>query len=197
MSALAGVDDLADRLGKTLVGADAVRAQSLLVDASAKVRSYTGQDINLATTTTRLRVRNGRSTLPQRPIVSITSVVDVNGVAITGYQQRGDVLYFGSVLLNEWEIEPRRTALKLIDVTYVHGFDDGDIPEILVAIVCQVAGRAFGTPSTDAGVTQENMGSYGYQLGTAAGSGPVGLLPDEKAELDAWKRELGLASYAQ
>lgn len=192
MVALATVDDLEARTGLTLTQA---RAEALLDDASARVRSYTGQQFTSDTTTDRLRVRNGRVRLPQRPVTAVTSVLDLNAVAVT-YTRVNDIVVLDAGVPDTWAWEPRTTGLLYVDVTYEHGYEDDEIPDIIVAVVCQIAGRAYGSPSSDSGVQSESLGSYSYALGAAAGAGPLGLLADERAALDPFRRDLSMALFA-
>jgi hypothetical protein len=190
---LATLDDLEARLGRKL---DAERAASLLVDASATVRAYAGQQFSAGTSTVRLKAHRGKVRLPQRPVVAVTAVDDVDGNTLSFTWDAGDsVIVAGSGgALNAFEIEPFRTGRPVwVDVTYDHGFDA--VPDDIVAVVCQVAGRAYGTPSTEAGTTQETLGSYSYSTGSAAGAGPLGLLPDERAVLDRYRLVGGMATY--
>ena len=64
MAALATVTQLSQRLSTDIT--DHVRAATLLDDASAVVRSYTGQDFTQATTTDRVQIKRGWVRLPQR-----------------------------------------------------------------------------------------------------------------------------------
>jgi hypothetical protein len=50
-----------------------------------------------------------------------------------------------------------------------HGYET--LPDDLVGFVCQVAGRAYATPATDGGVSQETLGAYSYTIGSAAAAG--------------------------
>lgn len=190
MALLAAVGDLEVRLGQTLSGADADRAEALLADASsAFISAAGGQQIIEETTTDRLRVRNRRVTLPQRPVTDVASVVDLNDVAVT-FDRRNEVLYLDLTSgLNWFEVEPRRTGLVLVDVEYTHGYPQ--VPDDVIGVVCQMAARAFGVPASGAGVSQESLGAYSYTVGTAAASGGFGMLPDERRIADSYRHDLG------
>jgi hypothetical protein len=157
------------------------------------VRAYTKQEFTVAETTARLQVRKGRARLPQRPVTEVGSVVDVNGTDVA-YTLAGETLLLDPTVPDPWAWEPRRSPVAYVDVTYTHGYET--IPEVIVAIVCQVAARAYGSPSNTAGTSQETIGSYSHTTGITAAAGPVGLLPAERSVLDDYLRVGGLAYYS-
>jgi YD repeat-containing protein len=194
LPSLATTDDLLARLS-TPIGDRVERAALLLTDASAAVRNYTGQQFTAGTTTTILsRPRNGIVRLPQRPVTAVTSVVDPNGnpVAYT-WDGATDRINTASNVLDSWSFEPWHLPLSSITVTYDHGY--AEIPDDLIGVVCQITGRALGRPVEEAGVTQESIAGYSYSVGTAAASGPYGMLPDERRILDRYARpQIGVMS---
>lgn len=197
---LANVDDLETRLGRTLTAAEGPRAEALLEDASAAVRGYTGQQItrpdpaddDTRTATARLKVVGGTVRLPQRPVNDVTSVKDTNGNDVLFTWYAGDVVQVASNVPDTWAWVPWLNGIAYVDVTYAPGYEE--VPGDIVAVVCQVAARALGQPPDDSGKTSETIAGYSYTVGTAAASGAVGLLPDEKAVLDRYKRPAGMAS---
>lgn len=191
MAALATTDDLADRLGRSFSPAEEARAALLLDDASAAVRSYTGQHFTQETTTDRLRVRNGRVRLSQLPVTDVDSVSDIDGNDVTFTWNGGERLDVNAGVPDDWAWEPRVSGLAYVDVAYTHGYDA--IPDDIVAVVCQIAGRAFGRPADDAGMTSETIAGYSYSVGAAAAAGGVGMLADERAVLDRYRRIGGMA----
>lgn len=195
MDPLASEDDVVARLGRDLTATEAARIDALLSDASAKVRAYTGQDITQATSTTRVRVRQNRIRLPQRPVTAVSAVTDLNAVALTGWTLVGSVVYLDTAVPDQWAWEPRRTAVGFVDVTYTHGYET--VPDELIAVVCQIVGRALGNDATQSGITSETLGAYSYSTGTAGAAGPLGLLPDERAVLDSYRRDVGMMYVGQ
>lgn len=173
MPALASRSDLEARLGRSLTGDDATRADSLLDDVSASVRAYTGQTFTTGTSTARLRARGTLVRLPQRPVTSVTSVKDVDGNVVEFTYDAGSTLSLLSLPLRGW-----------VDVEYAHG---GTVPDVVKAVVCQVAARAFGAKAEQAGFTSEGVPGYTYSVGGAAAAGPLGFLPDELRVLDAYR----------
>jgi hypothetical protein len=173
VTSLAATSDLEVRTGQTF---DYGQAEAVLLDVSARVRNYTGCDFAQHTSTVTVDVCGGVATVPHGPVISITSVT-VDGTALTV-----DVDY-------TWE------SGRKIDVPGVYGeavivevWGYADVPADVVAVVCQMAARALGSPSTDAGITSESLGSYSVTQGSAAGSGPLGMLPDERETLDVYRR---------
>lgn len=169
MTALATVADLGVRLGITLTG-DA-RAAAILDDVSARVRSYTGRTFTQQTATETVDVCCGKATLAHGPVISITSV-KVDGVAVAY-----DTWASGRALTGI-------DALVSAVVVYVYGY--ASVPADILAVVCQIAGRAYGTNPQDAGTTTESLGGWSIGTGGAAAAGPLGLLSDERAALNAY-----------
>lgn len=178
LDSLATVDELEGRLGRDFTGEEHSRAELLLADASAAVRAYCGQQFSAGTSTVRLGVRNRVVRLPQRPVVDVTTIEDTDGNDVTF------TWFFGEM------VEVDGTA-GWVDVTYEHGYDD--VPGDIVAVVCQIAGRAFGATAADAAIARERIGTYEIQLGPAAAAGGVGMLNDEKAVLNRYRRVGGTA----
>lgn len=195
MDPLASITDLAARLPDGTIS-DEARATTLLADASGAVRRYTGQTFTEETTTDRLKVHKNKVRLPQRPVTAVTSVKDINGTTIV-YTRVREVLHLDTVVPDTWAWEPRRTALGYVDVNYTHGHPDGELPDDLIGFVCQIVGRAYGTPATESGTSQESLGAYAYSTGAAAASGVFGLLTDEKAWLDAFIHHVGVIYVGQ
>lgn len=198
MGPLASVADLEARLGRDLATEQQLaRASALLADASAAVRSYTGQQFSRATSTVRVNppVR-GAILLPQRPVNNVTAVTSAIGNIPQQFLWDGLNLYVGAFLAGvvvnasanyHYYEDGRRPP---VIVTYDHGYDD--VPQDVLAVVCQIAGRAMGRPLEDSGVQQEALGSYSYSTGVAAAAGGVGMLKDERAVLDIYRRQAGV-----
>lgn len=179
MPALATTNDLALRLGRTFTVEEEARAAALLDDASAAVRAYTGQQFTAGTATAERHTPiRGAVRLWQRPVNSITSVVDDAGDAVAY-----DTWFEGDRLVGFTTTSP-------VKVTYTYGY--ATIPPDVVAVVCQIAGRAFGMTADSGGVTQEAIGSYSYTVGAAAAAGPLGLLPAEREVLDRYRYVAGM-----
>jgi hypothetical protein len=180
MPPLATVTDLEGRLGRVLSEDETDRAELLLEDASAAVRSYTGQQFTAtANAVVRLRARAGTIRLPQRPITAVDAVENMDGDAVEFTWYAGDKIVLTGYPQDGW-----------FDVTYDYG---GEIPDDIVAVVCQMTARAFGTTPDATGYQSESIGTYSYTVGPAAAAGAVGLLNDERAVLDRYRRIGGMA----
>lgn len=167
MAALATVADLGDRLGLDVGGE--IRAWRLLDDVSASIRSYTGRTFEATTDTIAVPVACGTAQLPNGPVISVSSV-----------EQYGEPV--------PWTRRGRSLAvagLAPVTVTYTWGWEE--VPPEIVAVACQVAGRAWGVAPQDSGTTQESLGGWAQTTGSAAASGAVGFLPDERAILDRYR----------
>lgn len=193
---LATLDDLQARIGRTLDGDDAIRALAILDDATAAVRSYTGQTISEDTTTDRLQPRQGLLRLPQRPVTAVSAVTNVDGDAVSYTWDHGSVVHLGGYgyPLNSFEVEPFRNRRPYLDVTYTHGY--ATVPADIIAVVCQIAGRAYGRALEDTGLQSESIAGYSYSLGAAAAAGGLGMLNDERAVLDRYRIVGGTARIA-
>lgn len=189
MSALATLEDLAARTSIAIDDVD--RATAVLDDASAAVRVYTGRPFEpSATTTERCRVRNGVARPTGSPITAVSAVADVNGNAVTFTWEMGDRVEVSMSVPDTFSFEPRRTPLRTVDITYTHG---AAVPDVVVAVVCQMAARALGAPPESSGIQTETLGPYSLTVGAAAASGGVGMLQGERDLLAAFRRGASMA----
>lgn len=190
MTALATIEQLLTRMTTT---PDEDRAAAVLDDASAAVRSYCGQDFDEATTTDRLRFRRGRLRLPQRPVLSVDTIVDVAGAAVAATWDGLDQLAVITPTLGDFEtnITATTTWTGVVDVTYSHGYDP--IPDDIVAVVCNIAARSLGVPPEAAPLSGESITNYSYTIGPVGAAGTVGLFADERALLDRYRTAAGVS----
>ena len=185
-TALATRTQLDDRMVGDTTG-DTDRADAILADVSAAVRAWTGQTITQASTTDRLKVVGGRVNLPQRPATVVTTVADIDGNSVSYTWDGLQRLDVPSGTLSESSFEWGE-AVKVVDVTYTHGYTAGDELDAVAGIVANVAARAWGTAPETGGRTQESIGAYSYSIGSASAAGGWGLL---KAEKDALRQIVG------
>lgn len=192
MTDLASLTDLEDQLGRALTDPDDMaRAETLLSKASARAITYMGQEIAAGSSTSQVKVRNRIARLPQRPVTAVSTVVDLDGNSVEFTWLNEDRVQIGNRFIHDnFEFEPWRNPLLEVRVTYTHGYST--IPPDIVAVVCQMAARAFGRPAEDTGLQQESIAGYSYSVGAAAAAGPVGMMADEKAALDAYRRVGGV-----
>lgn len=189
---LATSDDVQERLGRALTSEEAAKIDALLTDASSSVIAYSGQTFAATTTTALLPIRNRGVRLPQRPVTAVASAVDQFGNSLPFIWITGDslVTLASSTWINAFELNILPwTRISKVNVTYTHGWDP--IPDDVIGVVCQIVGRALGTPSIEAGITSESIAGYSYTQGAAAGAGPFGMLPDEKRILDRYRSLAG------
>lgn len=183
---LATTDQLEDRMG---VSIDQTRALAVLADASAAVVAYSGQTFHRATTTVTVRVPPSRVVrLGQRPVHSVDTVTDLNDNPLL-FEFDGVDRVTVARNLDTFACEPWPTAVRAVKVTYDHGYDT--IPGDVVAVVCQVAGRAYGVTPQDSGFADERLGDYSSGVRAAAASGALGLLLPERAVLDRYSSGVG------
>lgn len=183
---LATPDDLEDRLGRAFTAEEALRAPSLLADVAATIRAVSGQWFTLGSSTARVRPRCGTVRLPQNPVNDVTAVETVDGDAVS-YEWDGlgpivEVWSSYEIGNRSW---PRRREAP-VDVTYEHGYNP--IPEVIVALACQIALRCLGLRAGDGATDSETIGTYSYRLRDSAAAGTVGLLPAEYAAALAFRQ---------
>lgn len=151
MDALAQPSDLASRLGQTFSDATTqARAESLLADASAVVRSYTRQDFTYTENDTAVLEATNEKWLwpPQRPVTAVTSVV-IGGAALAPglWFAQGDGLYrYEGWAGRFYGVTTAWNQPDTITITYSHGYQPGKIPDDIVRVVCKLAMRSWVNP---------------------------------------------------
>lgn len=186
MAALATLDDLEVRLGRAFSGDEIARAEALLDGASARVRTYTGQQFATATTTARLRVRNGTVQLPQRPATAVTAVEDMDGNSLDFTWHAGQTFTLGTT--DRFDLEPL-SGDRWVDVTYTAGY--AAVPDDVIEVVCSMVLRTLGVAADAGGYESESIGSYSYSVGAVAAAGAVGLMNEEREALAPYRRAGG------
>lgn len=184
---LATTDDLSARLGRELTDTELIQAEALLAGASARVRTYTGQDFTaVEDDVVQVKARNGIARLPQRPVTAVTAVVDLSANAVAHTWLNDDRVQVGTSALNWFEVEPWRNAVPELRVTYDHGYEE--IPGDVVDVVCSMVARSLARGPDSGAIQSESIAGYSYSIGSSAAAGSVGLLNDERAALDAYRR---------
>lgn len=181
---IATIEDVEDRLGRTIEGEDErVRVAALLDDASGAIRAYCGRPF--ATGPVTLRVRVSGSYVRLSEATSVTAVTNPAssppGAAVPYRFDSLDRVYlWPAVYISalDWEFCGMPTV---VDIAYVA---NDETPAAVLAVCCQMAMRAYGVRPEDSGKQQEAIAGYSYSTGTSAASGGVGMLPDERAVLD-------------
>lgn len=180
---LATPSDIQDRLGRELTADEDVRVEMLLVDVSAMVVSYCGQDFERIERTTVLwSLDCNQFTLPGLNIDTVSAVIDGQAVTVS---QIGPARWRLGVA-GEWggcglfEGSP-------LTVTFTSGPDV--VPEPIVAVVCSIVCRALGVTPEAAGIQAETTGPFTVQYGSVGAAGPVGLMAGEREVLDRYRRQ--------
>lgn len=192
MARLATVEDVEARIGRNVADeGERRRIETLLDDASAAVRTYTGRTFGQLTVTVRRVSRGWWVDLPA-DTTAVVSVEDMDGVTVTGWQWDGSRrMRVGAV--EAFDVEPASAGGEgVFDVTITRGAA-GQPPQTVRAIVAQMAARAFGRPADQSGVQQESIAGYSYSVGSAAAAGGVGMLEGERTLLDRFRRRGGTA----
>lgn len=182
---LATVDNLATRLGLTFTTDQINRAAALLDDASAAVRNYTRQQITMSTDTVTLESTQEQWLyLPERPVLSVSSIVIGSAELATAYWTlQNDALYrfygwsgrfYGSTAT--WN-QP-----DTITVTYTHGY--AEIPSDIVRVVCKLAEASWLNPQ---GYRSATVGGVSVTLARET-LGVGSLDDDDKRALDFYRR---------
>lgn len=203
MAALASTTALEARMGRPLGFDEVQRAEALLDDASALVRSYTNQDFDRTDDdTVVLLAQQGEIRLPQRPVLDVTRVVAVGAggapdLPVIGWEWNGlDIvrtLTISPVInLPEVWIEDDLDAYPgTYRVTYSHGA--AAVPPDVVAVVAAMALRTFTAPSIMGGVTGETVGPYSYRTdGTGVGTA-VSMTDSDRRALVRYRRTSGMS----
>ncbi|MCC9712075.1 hypothetical protein E4N62_46840 [Streptomyces sp. MNU76] len=190
MADLATVEDVEARLGRDLTEEEAARAPSLLADASALVREYTGRDFEaVADDVIVLRPVGVLLRLPQRPVTAVNSVAAVapDGTAtavMSGWSFDGVdkidltyATYSADFASDAWR---DRCQPDTYQVDYDHG--DATIPAIVVKVVCDMVLRTLLSPSMTPGMVAERIGAYNYQLQQGAGATGARVVMDDQDE---------------
>lgn len=176
---IATIDDLRARVQIPITSLeDVTRAEALLSDASSMVRSVTGRPFGSFDVTVRLSAFDGLVKIAARDISAVASVTTVTGQDLGARWDGHHTIAVG--MLNQFDVDESLSP-DVVEVTYTR---TGPLaPDWVVAMVCQMAARAFGRPPEQSGVSQESIAGYSYSVGSAAAAGGIGLLPYEEAQL--------------
>lgn len=202
MTAFATHDDLAARLGITLTTDEQTRADTLLALASGLIQQESRQKIELVTDDEYV-IRSSyddRIRLPQRPVVSVSSVVlQLIGGSVsftvpsnTYYIDNDELVRTSFPLAVQYAFAQYARGwlgpLFQATITYTHGF--AVIPELVKAICMEMVVRVWVNPGT---VAREQIGDTMTVYDNMRFS-PTGLLmtTEEKEQLnELLRRRLG------
>ncbi|MFF8412808.1 hypothetical protein [Streptomyces omiyaensis] len=191
MAALADISDLEARLGRPLTAAEAARAQALLDDASAEIRTFTGLSFaRVDDDEVVLRAQLGEIRLPQRPVIGVKSVTAIGAggapdVAVVGWGWDGlDIIRVSSGipsinLPEAWYEEDTAAYPGTYRVVYSYG--DATPPAIIVTVACRMVLRTLTAPTMAGGVVGETIGPYTYRTdGSGVGTAVTMTEEDRK-----------------
>lgn len=200
---LATVTDIEARLGRPLTTAEQARVAALLADASGKVRDYTGQAFTIVTDdTVKLRAQQGEIRLPQRPVLSVSSVTAVGAggapdLVVVGWQWDGlDIIRTISTspvinLPELWYEDEAEAYPGTYRIVYSHG--GGSTPAGVLAVVAAMVMRTLTAPTMAAGLTGETIGPYSYRTdGSGVGTAVI-LTDDDRRALKQYRRTSGMS----
>jgi hypothetical protein len=216
LPALATIADVEATLGRSLTSGQTTFATRLLNMASGLVRGYTRQTFTLTTDDVVVLPGNWGNSLelPQRPVVSVSSVVFNNATApLTSWKLVDSTLFLGTGSFmpdfgtfswgngNLWGPAGSTMGMQAsgpswqgpstqITVTYTHGF--ADVPQ---DIVNEVAGMVALQLNTEAGLGSETIGTYKAVYNRNSGGG-MGLSDDTKSVLNRYRRRSASVSIA-
>ena len=161
------LDPLADQTDATAFGLGTI-SPGAFNRASARVRAYTGFTLTEGSYTA--VARGPKVQLPERPVVSVTSVVDDDGVELEFTLRAGGMLDVAC-------------AGENVTVEYEAGYTV--LPDALVELVCSIASRLDTVdPAAATGVQQETGGSESVTYGFDSYNALAELTTGEKRALD-------------
>ena len=161
------LDPLASQVDATAFGFGTI-TDGAFNRASARVRAYTGMTLSEGSYTA--LARGPKVQLPERPVTSVTSVEDEDGVALEFTLRAGGML----------DVE---CSGENVTVEYAAGY--AVLPDALVELVCSIASRLDGVdPAAATGVQQESGGSESVTYGFDSYNAISELTTGEKRALD-------------
>ena len=171
--ALATIADVEARLGRSLTVAEQSKAAAYLDDASALFTQRAVQKFEVGESTVRLFPKDGVVRLIQRPVISVDTVLDIDGNEIDftfdGHQSIYDLGAYTPVI-----------------VTYQHG--SADVPQDVIAVVAGMVARTLSiSPDAAAGVQQQSVGPFSQSYASWAVGGQVMMSPAEAKVADAYR----------
>jgi hypothetical protein len=200
---LATLADVTARSPRALTSAEQTRATVLLGDASALVRTYTGQTFTTVTDdTVILRPTGAYLVLPNPPVTAVSEVRGVDetgapGSLIVGWVwdglERIDITTVGLFGGDPWW--PWPSGPESFQVVYDHGV--AAATDDVVGVVCGMVLRTILAPSPVEGMSAERIGVYSYQMSQQVGGGSTGpmvrLSEQDKEALSAYRPKVGSA----
>jgi hypothetical protein len=171
--ALATVADVTARLGRDLTASETTKATAWLTDASAMFIQRATQKFEVSESTVRLFPLSGVVRLVQRPVISVVTVKDLDGVDISFTFDDHQAIY------------DLNTPLPVI-VNYTHG--SATIPDDVVAVVAGMVVRTLQIPAdAAAGVQQQSVGPFSQSYANWAVGAQVLLSPSDTQVANSYR----------
>lgn len=198
MANFAAVEDIAAFLQLDIsTDEQKAAANRALVEATAAIRNYTRQHLELVEDETiTLDGKGGvRLFLPQLPVVDVSQVVEDGETLTPGSDE--DYVLGGNGIIHRMGGSRWPTTPQSITVTYSHGYET--LPDDIVAVATRAAARAYQSglrAAEDEGIDVESKslgdfsvayGSPGGGEGTMGASGARMLLMSEKDILNEYR----------
>lgn len=189
---LVSLQDVTDRIPRTVDTSETTRINAIIDDVSAVVRSYCRRNFDQAQITQKLQPTGDKVKLPQRPVLSVDSIfVAYNNDLLpmaNWVWGGGDEVWFisGEVVINLSAdlMDLFAYHTPKVQVTYSYGY--AHVPDDVRMVVCSMVVRALYTPSAGAMVS-ESVGPYSYRLARAGPTGLYALMDDERAVLNKYR----------
>ena len=177
---LASEADVMAALGRVLTSDESARVGAILDKASELFRQRSGQQFTSGTSFVRLRVVGDQVSLPQRPVVSVTTVTTDDGedTAVT----------FGTLFQSKVRLSGV-VGGDMVRVNYSHG---GVVPELVRLTVADITRKVLEIdPNAVQGKTQhsETVGPFTEQdtYATWAQGGQTMLSPSDADIADSFR----------
>lgn len=177
---LASAIDVVAALGRDLTAEESAKVEAILDKASELFRIRSGQQFTAGSSLVRLKANGGVVRLTQRPVVSVESVTDDDGNAVS-------YTIFGSTLTTSLR------SGQFVRVAYTHG---GTVPEIVRLCIADIARKVLEIPAdarsglSQFSTTEGPFTSSGTYAAWAVG-GQTMLAPDDNALADTFRRRYG------
>lgn len=179
--------DIEARLGRVLTAEEATRITSLLSDITNYITSYTGKSFAVETFSKILREHYGSIDIPDRPVISVSSIKPINddgspGSALPFYSFDG--LYTISFVNSDYVVNAPEwwgeRCTHTYQVNYTAGYSTvpADIADVAGrAVVAALQGGTLGAPS---GVSALTVGDVAYRFANAS----MGQVADSITDID-------------
>lgn len=199
MSALASIEDVETVTMKSVPADDRARIHRAIEMVSARVRQYTKQQFDEATSTITFYPTTGLVRFPQRPVTAVTALSQVGLVYSSSMFESTPAGYLRRVWPTstsisyevfwddrDWSWGWSRSPLT---ATYTHGYSPDEMPADIAMVVAQKVAVMWLSGSRDAeGVSAQTIDGYseGFQRLAHISAGSA-WDPEHKEILDVYR----------